>query len=268
MKDMENNINKIIKSLSNTKISSNSIVSVKSMNQNIELLPNLNNLCQDLFNISDLSRDNNEDNIKKCLINNGFTEVKLNNKNKTLLKKIIHKTVPDDNINSLKQKLFINNYSFIHQPFGIQSNPDFVINILDKKILLSIEAKSNKSCTPMYNNGIPDARKNYLNCFTSRKCNQTTMYFSEDILSKEEYNIIEDGYRKSKLIEAETNRLLREYSLSHNRGINLYLRKSSTHTVGDNPNVNSNYFTHPDRQRCEENVRKYFNDLNNLIHTK
>ena len=264
--NMEHNLNDIIKSLSNTKISSNSIVSVKSMNLNIRQLPNLNNLCQDLFNISDLDKDNNEENIKNCLINNGFTEVKLNNENKTLLKKIIHRTIPYDNIEIVKEKLNMVNYSFIHQPFGIQSNPDFVINILDKKILLSIEAKSNKSCTPMYNNGIPDARKNYLNCFTSRKCNQTTMYFSSDILSKEEYDIIESGYKKSKLIEAETNRLLREYSLSTNRGINLYLRKSSTHTVGNDSKINSNYFTHPDRQRCEDNVKTYFNDLNNLIH--
>ena len=136
-------------------------------------------------------------------------------------------------------------FNYVSQPNGIQSSPDFRVTLDDGKTV-DIECKSSKGTFPTYNGGLP--KKGVVYIFSSKKYNETTIYFADDIVSdtKRElyYGLI-----------TELNSILKVYQMddewqSDERGFDFYIRNMYTQTgVGK-----KDYFTHKDRQRCEENV--------------
>ena len=71
-------------------------------------------------------------------------------------------------------------FNYIAQPNGIQASPDFRVT-LDSGRTVDIECKSSKQTYPTYNGGLP--KKGVVYIFSSKKYNDTTVFFADDIVS-------------------------------------------------------------------------------------
>ena len=141
--------------------------------------------------------------------------------------------------------------SFISQPFGTHDNPDFLVRIEQEK-LIPIEAKSSEDYKPLYNSG--GIKPNYIYVFSSKKTNSTTIYKGCDIISFEAYKVIEELINEQKKLEIAANEKLRKLDVYH-RGISYYTRPM----IGQSGDKTfTNYFTHDDREKCEQNVLNLF----------
>ena len=132
------------------------------------------------------------------------------------------------------------------QPNGIQNSPDFRVYLDDDKTV-DIECKSSKQAYPTYNGGLPKEGTVYV--FSSAKYNATTIYFSDDVVTKRKRELF------ACLIE-ELRAVLDKYQAmpewkEDTRGFDFYIRNMFTHSGGWQ---RTNYFTHTDRNLCESNV--------------
>jgi len=135
------------------------------------------------------------------------------------------------------------------QPNGIQNSPDFRVT-LDNGKTVDIECKSSKQAYPTYNGGLPKEGVVYV--FSSAKYNETTIYFSDDVVSKRKRELF------ACLIE-ELRAVLDKYQQlpewqEDNRGFDFYIRNMFTQSGGWK---RTNYFKHSDRQLCESNVLNF-----------
>jgi len=148
---------------------------------------------------------------------------------------------------------------FAYQPCGTQNKPDFLIRV-SEYILLALEAKSSRGTVPMYNSGgiIPD----YIYIFSSEYCNKTTLYFGRDIINKEQQNIINKLIKDQKKLEIEANKKLKELN-SLSRGVGYYTPPTITQTGSSRYMNYMNYINHINRDRCDESVLTYFENLVN-----
>lgn len=144
---------------------------------------------------------------------------------------------------------------FIVQPCGTQDSPDFLIRV-DKKTVLCIEAKSNTNPYPMYNSG--GIKNNYLYIFSSKKYDKTTIYWGRDVISREEQEIIEQAKSINKNLDNYNNKLKK--CDNHGRGWYMSLRLSINQKGGKDY---TDYFKHPDREFCEQNVLDKFKNTDN-----
>ena len=142
--------------------------------------------------------------------------------------------------------------SFIEQPCGTHESPDFLIRV-NKQTVLGIEAKSSKGGFPMYNSG--GVKNNYLYIFCSKKYNQTTFYWGRDIITQEQQDTFSEIYRLQKEIETLQNRLLQQQDTLQ-RGWSYYTRPMIQQSGGASK---TDYFTHFNREACEQKVLSYFN---------
>jgi hypothetical protein len=153
------------------------------------------------------------------------------------------------------------NMTFMSQPCGSQSSPDFIVK-LEEGVLLGLECKSSKTTAyPMYNSGGIKERLIYV--YSSHARNATTIYMGEDILSKEQCVVIDELYMKQLELEKEYNGILKSLDVNK-RGVSYYTRPMICQTGGSEY---TNYFTHPDRERCEKNVLKYVEDMIHVAYT-
>ena len=144
-------------------------------------------------------------------------------------------------------------FSFVEQPCGKHSSPDFIVCIKNKE-LVAIEAKSSKTHKPLYNSG--GIKKNYIYVFSSRKMNKTTIYLGEDIMSEEQQKVIDKLIKDQKSLEQSANKELQKLD-TNNRGISYYTRPM----IGQSGLQNkTNYFEHEYRELCENNVLDKFKD--------
>ena len=81
---------------------------------------------------------------------------------------------------------FMPNNSFVRQPFGTQSAPDFVVKAGGKAFF--VEMKSSKGTSPVFNSGLPEHNIIYL--FTSGRHNKTMCFLGQDVLPQELYNLM------------------------------------------------------------------------------
>lgn len=141
--------------------------------------------------------------------------------------------------------------TFIEQPCGKQDSPDFLVRI-SQGYVIALEAKSCKDQKPLYNSA--GIKNDYIYIFCSKKHNATTFYWGRDIITPEQQETLSELFRLQKEIEEVQNKLLNEQD-TNGRGIFYYTRAM----IGQHGGAEkTDYFTHNDRVRCEENVLAYF----------
>ena len=153
----------------------------------------------------------------------------------------------------VKELLDKHELTYAYQPNGSQQSPDFIV-YKDNRVLAEIECKSCASDTkPMYNSGLPKQGVIYI--FSSKKTNATTFYFPEDIITQQKYSLYE-------LLVKDLRAVVDSYRTrpdwQDDRGFDFYMRSMFTQSGSASK---TNYFTHADRQMCEQNVLlRFLND--------
>jgi hypothetical protein len=140
---------------------------------------------------------------------------------------------------------------FIYQPNGNNNSPDFIVNDLGK--VYSLECKSvKKGAKPVYNGGLP--KVDYIYIFCSGKYDQTTIYYGKDIVPPEVRDIYERLLKKLNIVLDEFKQEFINCE-ENNRGFGYFLRHMY---IQAGKKQKTDYFTHKDRNKCEENVFNTF----------
>ena len=137
------------------------------------------------------------------------------------------------------------NGTFICQPFGTHSSPDFYIKGPCGTVK-AIEAKSADTYCPLYNSG--GIKRGVLYVFCSKKTNTTTIYKGEDIMTSEQQELIDKHIADEKQRVQILNERLKALD-SNERGISFYPRPMIGQAGGA---YFTNYMTHKNRQRDEQ----------------
>ena len=138
-------------------------------------------------------------------------------------------------------------FNYEHEPNGKQKSPDFRVT-LDNGRTVDIECKSSATeAHPTYNGGLPKEGVVYI--FSSKIYDKTTIYFAEDIVTEKKRQ------QYASLIK-EIKSIVKIYQMDEewedeSRGFDYYPRNMYTQKGGK---VKTDYFTHNDRERCEQNV--------------
>lgn len=140
--------------------------------------------------------------------------------------------------------------TFIRQPAGSQSFPDFLVCDFSGKFVV-IEAKSGSGGGPVWNDSLPRAGSVYV--MSSGKYNKSTVWLGEDWLSASEAAIFEKLYADIDAIVSKANVELKNLN-SFKRGWQFYSRKK--HQQGGKVEF-TDPFRHPDRNANEEHVLKF-----------
>jgi len=144
--------------------------------------------------------------------------------------------------------------SYMVQPCGTQDNPDFLIKLADS-VVFGLEGKSCDTCTPTYNSG--GITQNYMYVFCSRKTNKSTTFLGRDILSLEAQRLIDEHIAEARKRDEELKARLEALDVNH-RGVTYYTRPMIIQQGGE---TYTNYFTHPKREECEQNVMKFLTEM-------
>jgi hypothetical protein len=83
------------------------------------------------------------------------------------------------------------------------------------------------------------------------------MFCGKDVCSIEQQRLINELIEKQRILEGEYNEKLKKIDI-HQRGISYYTRPMIQQSGG---NKYTNYFTHPERGQCEENVYTYLDTI-------
>lgn len=150
--------------------------------------------------------------------------------------------------NQVEELLKKFNLTYEYQPNGIQNSPDFRVHYNGKKY--DIECKSSKQAYPTYNGGLP--KKGVIYVFSSKKYNETTVFFADDVVSDVKRDLYAEFLEKQ-------NALLQEYRAMEEwqedlRGFDFYCRAMYIQSGGK---TKTDYFTHADRRYCEDRVLNY-----------
>lgn len=162
----------------------------------INLWKKLVNLFKRLLRLQDIQKINHEEFFKQFLSNHGFKEIeycpainKKKNKqaNKLKIDNFIF-TCNDDLsiIDFYYQDWLSGKKLFIHEPFGRNSAPDFILIFYG--YVYYVELKSSKGDLIKWNK-LPDDGVMYL--FSSQKFNCSSIFFGEDVVSKEVRQLFE-----------------------------------------------------------------------------
>jgi hypothetical protein len=144
--------------------------------------------------------------------------------------------------------------SYVPQPCGTQDNPDFILK-LAPSVVLGLDSKSSKTCTPLYNSG--GITLNYIYTLCSKKTNTSTLFLGKDIMTEEMNQVISQHIEEARKKDEEVNAKLASMDPFH-RGVFYYTRPM----IGQHGDCSyTNYFTHASREQCEENVLTYVQDM-------
>ena len=135
--------------------------------------------------------------------------------------------------------------SFIEQPFGTHSAPDFFIK--SGTNIIPLEAKSSETAShPTYNSG--GIKQGFYYIFCSKKTNSTTVYRGEDIITREQQQLIDEHIKGEKIRATLLNEKLKNVDIN-SRGISFYPRPMICQSGGA---TFTNYFSHKNKERDEE----------------
>lgn len=152
--------------------------------------------------------------------------------------------------------------SYILQPAGSQGFPDILVldftnkednnnkDVTDR--FVAVECKStNKSTCPMWNDNTPKPNTTYV--LSSGKRNKTTIFMGRDVISPEEQQLMNEQEESiAKFVDGYNIKLSKLDKF--NRGWVKKMRKQHFQQGGE---IKTNYFTHSDKQSCEENALAY-----------
>lgn len=137
--------------------------------------------------------------------------------------------------------------TYIHQPAGSQSFPDFLIRDFSG-VFVVVEAKSGAGAGPVWNDSLPKAGAVYI--MNSGKHNASTVWLGEDWISTEELAIFEQLYKDIAQLVTRANARLVTLN-THQRGFQYYARKK--HQQAGSKEY-TDPFQHPMRASCEQHV--------------
>ena len=132
--------------------------------------------------------------IAQFLTEHGFEQQY--NKHNMLFKK-------SDLVGFVVDERYINNKFFIHQPFGTQNSPDFIICVYG--LIICLEDKSSKNGTIMWNSHIPRNDFLYHFCIPG----YSTICFNPIEVSHDTAEILSTYIENSKITAKETNHKLK-----------------------------------------------------------
>ena len=193
-----------------------------------------------------------EDKIARLIQKEGILTVnikEIETKDKETLKEISKETVKPENF--LSNKLSSN---FLSQPFGSQMYPDFLILLDDQIYCLEVKFSTKEGNKPFWNTGIPKPNGIYI--FGSYGLNDLTFFFGKDVLPENEYKTLKYFFNnelKDHLVQYN-----KEHFKEQKRGFNVYIRAAFEQSKKYNSEAHTNYFTHPNRDFCEESVINFF----------
>ena len=147
--------------------------------------------------------------------------------------------------------------SFIEQPAGSQSFPDFLIRDFDGRFI-PLEAKSLvKGGCPAWNDNYPKANAIYV--FASGSYNQTTIFLGQDVINLKQIALLQQHYKDEDQRIKELNiKLTAEDTLDS--GIQYYSRPKIQQAQGGRTIKGqvriekTNYFAHAMREQREVNA--------------
>lgn len=137
--------------------------------------------------------------------------------------------------------------TYIHQPAGSQSFPDFLIRDFSG-VFVVVEAKSGAGAGPVWNDSLPKAGAVYV--MSSGKHNASTVWLGEDWISTEESAIFEQLYKDIARLVTRANASLVALN-THQRGFQYYARNK--HQQAGSQDY-TDPFQHPNRAACEAHV--------------
>lgn len=188
--------------------------------------------------------------VVEILKSEGYTEIPVE-KFPKLSKSLIKKWADcgDDAVleDALKE---MNNGEFINQPAGSQAFPDALVKDFVTGKIFVIECKSTKkSKSPMWNDSLPKQYGIYVFC--SQQMNQTTVFLGKDVINQE---IVESEKRMNEAIDE----VVKSFYLK-NKKDDIYNRgwKPKHRRQNFQAGKGADYFSHPDRKHCENNVLEY-----------
>jgi len=144
--------------------------------------------------------------------------------------------------------------SFIEQPLGTHSDPDFIIKP-NNTYLLFLECKSANGYFPMYNSG--GIHQDYIYIFCSKKINETTIYMGKSIITLEQQRLINEHIEDARKRDDILNKKLRLLDNNH-RGIDFYTRPMIIQSGG---REYTNYFTHQNRSIAEKTALDWVKEM-------
>jgi hypothetical protein len=141
--------------------------------------------------------------------------------------------------------------TFINQPAGSQGFPDILVKDYNDRFV-AFECKSGQAgeC-PMWNDNIPKPNSIYI--LSSGNQNATTIFLGKDVITQATYDLFAQQ-------EAEIELIVQKYKSmsiaadSFNRG---WVQKSRKQHFQAGGGALTNYFTHSDRAKCEQNALVY-----------
>jgi len=215
-----------------------------------------------------------EDAVKDILLKNGFKEWEVPEKGKKKKTKKRGDDESDDDTEeeeeTAKTRLVKNwitspplatdmpSMTYISQPCGKNSNPDFLVKI-KPGVVFAIECKSSSKKTkkPLYNSG--GLKHNYIYIYSSYSTNSTTIYMGSDILTAEQQKLIDEHIVAQRKMDLILNEQLKKLDTTH-RGVSYYTRPMIGQS-GDS--TYTDYFKHETKSLCEENVVKFIEHMIN-----
>jgi len=181
----------------------------------------------------------------------GFTEVQ-KSAYPNLKKGLLVKWAETGNDTELKKATAgMPNGTYILQPAGSQSFPDILIKDFDGRFIASECKSGQKSSAPMWNDNTPKPNTIYI--LSSGSNNATTIFQGKDVISEEEQKLMDEQ-------EAAIAKVVKEYN-DKMKAIDKFgrgwVQKSRKQHFQGGKKEMTDYFSHPNRRQCEENVLQY-----------
>lgn len=141
--------------------------------------------------------------------------------------------------------------TFINQPAGSQGFPDILIkDYNDRFVAFECKSGQNGEC-PMWNDNIPKPNSIYI--LSSGLQNATTIFLGKDVITQATYDLFAQQEAEIELIVQKYKKLSRAAD-TFNRG---WIQKSRKQHFQSGGGALTNYFTHSDRVKCEQNALAY-----------
>ena len=146
---------------------------------------------------------------------------------------------------------------FVHQPYGSQQFPDFLV--FTENNIYSVESKYSKQNgnKPVWNSNLPKSTAIYIfGCYAKR---DVTFFIGEDILPQNERVILNQFfmYTTTKVMDDFQSELVLKFmdkEMNFEHGFNVYIRKAFDQNQVVNASADIDFFGSKNRSKYENNV--------------